>query len=60
MITVEFNITTILGSLSGASLVDMSLVISNTNIHLLLGDNKEFKQSKCSSDFIIDTKGVRG
>jgi UDP-N-acetyl-D-mannosaminuronic acid dehydrogenase len=60
VIAVEPNITITPDSLSGVSLVDMSLAISEADIHLLLVDHKEFKQCEFSSDFIIDTKGVWG
>jgi len=34
------------------------MAIEEADIHLMLVDHKEFKNSEFSSDFIIDTKGI--
>lgn len=58
LLLVEPNISELPNSLKGQILVDIESAFSSADIHLLLVDHIQFKKSKPTSGFVVDTKGI--
>lgn len=58
MLAVEPNIEVLPKSLTNIELVDLDVGLKTADIHVLLVDHKEFKETRVKSDYLIDTKGI--
>ncbi|MGR5410975.1 UDP-N-acetyl-D-mannosamine dehydrogenase [Vibrio sp. PNB22_8_1] len=58
VIAVEPNIHQLPKSLEGIELLSFDIAKSKADIHLMLVDHKEFKNSEWESKIIVDTKGI--
>ena len=58
VIAVEPNISKLPSNISSFSLSSLENAIDRADIHVLLVDHKEFKETKLTLDWLIDTKGV--
>ena len=56
MLAIEPNISSI--DIDNINLVSLDESLSITDIHVMLGDHKQFKKIKLNDAFVIDTKGI--
>ena len=58
VLTVEPNVDFIPLKIKNLKLVNLEEALAQSDIHVLLVDNKEFKNIEMISDYVIDTKGI--